>query len=216
MSTRRSSLRPFFVFDDSYLRRGFTLVEVLVTLTLTLILLTAVVKVFSGVGDGISKSRKTLETFDRLRLTEAVLREDLAGATASTMPPWRADENKGYFEYIENGLSYDPQAMNLDSTDPRYNTVDTTVGQRGDILMFTTRSRTRPFIGRCQANDQVSLNPYVQSRCRGSRLVPYEGERCIGDSCQLHPALTIRTSNTIYPPLLTRKNDYRKTPQSNT
>ena len=83
-------------------RNGFTLVEVLVAVTLTLILLTAVVKVFSGVGDGISKSRKTLETFDRLRLAESVLREDLGGITVSTMPPWKPDENKGYFEYIEN------------------------------------------------------------------------------------------------------------------
>ena len=48
-------------------RSGYTLVEILVATTLTLMLMTAVVTVFGGVGDGISKSRRALEQFDRLR-----------------------------------------------------------------------------------------------------------------------------------------------------
>ena len=169
---------------------SYTLVEVLVAVTLTLILLTAVVKVFSGVGDGISKSKKIIESFDRLRLTESLLRQDLGGITVTMIPPWKPDEAKGYFEYIENGyvpvvnppLNYgDPPAVILDPNDPRSkppylqlsasnannpptpNNGDTTVGQRGDILMFTTRSLTRPFIGRCNL-PPVPGNPANQNK----------------------------------------------------
>jgi prepilin-type N-terminal cleavage/methylation domain-containing protein len=149
--------------------RGYTLVEVLVALTLTLILLTAVVKVFSGVGDGISKSKKTLEEFDRLRLAESVLRQDLQGITVSMSPPWRPEEAKGYFEYIEGGPN-NPPAYILDPNDPRYNqgnTVDNTVGELSDVVMFTTRSITRPFTGRF---DNSIVNPSGVTTSNGQTM----------------------------------------------
>ncbi len=59
---------------------GYTLVEILVATTLTLILMTATVQVFSGVGNGITSSRRALEAFNRLRAAEANLRMDLQGS----------------------------------------------------------------------------------------------------------------------------------------
>ena len=134
-------------------RQGYTLVEILVATTLTLILMTAVVTVFAGVGDGISKSRRAMEQFDRLRTTGQQLRVDLQGATAMPFDgrPVRPEENRGYFEYIEASILPTPQAIN-DTT----GAVDLDVGcgasnagnARGDILMFTTRNAMRPFLGR--------------------------------------------------------------------
>ena len=156
-------LRPKFAFFPSTTstwrpggrRSGYTLVEILVALTLTLILMTAVVTVFGGVGDGIAKSRRAMEQFDRLRTTAQQLRLDLQGVTVTLDGrPARPEENRGYLECIEGGILSVPQPqLNITSGTPSaINDVtggtDSTVGECGDILMFTTRNATRPFQGR--------------------------------------------------------------------
>jgi hypothetical protein len=191
-------------------------VEILVATALTLILMTATVQVFSGVGNGITNSRRALEAFNRLRAAEANLRMDLQGLTATVNPPARSEEGKGYFEYVEGGdwrnqvtyaagsgsnaegqvvlpngiwqlptgtgqggtgqvvyssgtwvLSSTPLywSTDLPAYDSTNNVIDpplpqaqtsssaavntpSTVGQRGDILMVTTRNSARPFTGR--------------------------------------------------------------------
>ena len=141
-------------------RSGYTLVEILVALTLTLILMTAVVTVFAGVGEGIAKSRRALEQFDRLRTAAQQLRSDLRGVTVTLDGrPTRPEENRGYFEYIEGGILGTPSAVNDQLSG---NPADSTVGQRGDILMFTTRNATAPFQGR-YALSPDPLNPTLQS-----------------------------------------------------
>ena len=80
--------------------------------TLTLILMTAVVTVFGGVGDGISKSRRAMEQFDRLRTAAQQLRLDLQGVTVTLDGrPVRPEENRGYFELIEGGILGMPRAI---------------------------------------------------------------------------------------------------------
>ena len=146
-------------------RSGYTLVEILVAMTLTLILMTAVVTVFGGVGEGISKSRRAMEQFDRLRTAVQQLRLDLQGVTVTLDGrPARPEESRGYFELIEggmfsipqpNGTLGNPQAINPQgpqnsSPYPPTPSIDWTAGERGDILMFTTRNAARPFLGRYQ------------------------------------------------------------------
>ena len=123
---------------------GYTLVEILVAVTLTSILMTAVMRVFVGVGASISEARRALETFDRLRATASLLRMDLQGVTVTMSPPIKPESGEGYFEYVE-GHWIDPPAKDFSVTPPAD---DYTVGQRGDILMFTTRNGDRPFVGR--------------------------------------------------------------------
>ena len=80
-------------------------------MTLTLILMTAVVTVFGGVGDGIAKSRRALEQFDRLRTAAQQLRLDLQGVTVKLDGrPVRPEENQGYFELIEGGILTHPNS----------------------------------------------------------------------------------------------------------
>ena len=128
---------------------GYTLVEILVSTALSLVLLGAVVRMFGDVGQGITNSRAMLEAADRLRLTAARLQQDLAGITVTMNPPRKPENNEGYFEYIEGpqtipsppGVNY---AVNVDNG----GAADTSVGDTDDILMFTTRSTGRPFVGR--------------------------------------------------------------------
>jgi type II secretory pathway component PulJ len=132
----------------SRLYAGYTLVEILVATTLSLLLLGAVVRMFGDVGQGITDSRAMLESADRLRVAQTRLQQDLAGVTVTMSPPRKPENNEGYFEYIEGPVgptpAAQPQAWNTDT-----GSVDTTVGDFDDILMFTTRSTGRPFVGRC-------------------------------------------------------------------
>jgi prepilin-type N-terminal cleavage/methylation domain-containing protein len=123
-------------------RRGFTLVEILMATVLSLILLAAVVRVFGAVGQSINNSRAALESADRLRSAASILRMDLEGVTVKMYPPRRPEEAGGYFEYVEGTHPDQP----IDSSSG--NVPDTTVTQRDDRLLFTSRNATRPFVGR--------------------------------------------------------------------
>ena len=69
---------------------------------------------------------------------------DLAGVTVTMNPPRDPANNEGYFEYIEGSAS---TASNRHQQ-PNGGAVDQTVGDIDDILMFTTRSSGRPFVGK--------------------------------------------------------------------
>lgn len=134
-------------------RAGFTLIELLVATTLTLILMGAVVSLFGNLANSIAESRSTLEMTDRLRTVSTMLQRDLAGATATMLPPQRPDAARGYFEIIEGPIGTGPTMVSPAAiaikTDAAGNVVpDTTVGDFDDILMFTSRSAERPFVGR--------------------------------------------------------------------
>jgi type II secretory pathway pseudopilin PulG len=146
-----------------YRAHGFTLIEVLVATTLTLMLVGAVVNVFSLVANSVSDARATVEMGDRLRATTLQLQRDLAGITVPMLPPRRPEDNEGYFEYVENSIlapsgsgaqtTFRPDSNYPYPASPRaVNTLsgsdDLTVGDTDDILMFTTRGRGRPFAGR--------------------------------------------------------------------
>lgn len=117
--------------------RGFTLVEMLVALAITLIMMGAVVTLFGVISESVSGSRSAIELSDRLRAARNQLQLDLAGATATMKPPLRPENDEGYFEIIEGWISDN-------------NTLVTLFGDVDDVLMFTTRSRGAPFRGRFQ------------------------------------------------------------------
>jgi type II secretory pathway pseudopilin PulG len=149
---------------------GYTLVEILVATAITLLLMGAVVQMFGSLGQSITDSRSFLEASERLNSAAARLQMDLKGVTVKMLPPRNPDDGEGYFEYIEgpmmqkyntqNRADYDwitnplniyPKPVNSENTQPVTATtdpsVDTTVGDFDDILMFTTRSTGRPFVG---------------------------------------------------------------------
>jgi prepilin-type N-terminal cleavage/methylation domain-containing protein len=136
-------------------RRGFTLVEMLVAVAITLIMMTTVVTVFGLVMDSISNSRATIEMTDRLRGARNRLALDLQGATAPMTPPISPDISSGYFEYIEGpiGAIFPAAAFATRSDEAAGSSgtlgADYTVGDNDDVLMLTVRSTANePFTGR--------------------------------------------------------------------
>jgi prepilin-type N-terminal cleavage/methylation domain-containing protein len=143
------------------IRRGMTLVEMMVALTATLLLMAAVAQVFSAFGTAVSDSRSVMELDSRMRAAAWRLRSDLEGATAPMLPPLRPDQDAGYFEIVEGPnsdtlIAFDPAtattiAGGFDKTGaaPGPATSDDRIlGDTDDVLLFTTRDRARPFLGR--------------------------------------------------------------------
>jgi hypothetical protein len=120
-------------------RRAITLVEMLVALAVTLIMMWAVVRIFALAGTGVSASRAAIDLAERLRSVRNRLQTDLAGATASMLPPLRPEADQGYFELVEG------PAKDYNFAQPtRANSI---MGDYDDILALTTRSRGEPFVG---------------------------------------------------------------------
>ncbi len=149
-------------FSSFNRRPGYSLVELLTSVVLTMMLMAAVVQIFGVVGNSVGESRALLGLHDRLRTVANRLREDIQGSTCTMTPPASPENNEGYFEIIEgpmgpvlplenpdttvNGLNPNWPAVNTD--DPDNPVQDTSVIDVDDILMFTTRSKTEPFLGR--------------------------------------------------------------------
>jgi len=153
---RRPVTSPKLPVVSTRVRPGFTLIEILVATTLTLLLMGAVVTIFGRIGNSVNESRSTLEMADHLRSTAAVLQKDLAGATVTMLPPRRLDD--GYLEIIEGPVGVltrpDQIAVNNDTST---STPDGTVIDFDDILMLTTRTTGRPFVGRCQFTSDLTV-----------------------------------------------------------
>jgi len=142
-------------------RRGFTLLEVLIALSITLILMTVVVQVFQTMSDGIFHSRANMEMSDQIRNAKHRLIQDLRGTTALTIPPAEHTWGVGYFEYFEGDnvavsaggdMGFRPTGtVGTLGTSP---IVFTAYGDRDDFLMFTTASFDDPFVGRVLVNGQ--------------------------------------------------------------
>src|SRR6478736_2752953 len=90
-------------------RRGFTLVEMLVAMVLTLLLVTAIAEFYAIVGDSVKDGRAMIEMGGQLRAAVQRLKADLDLITV-TVAPW-SDEGSasGYFEYFE-GIANDYNA----------------------------------------------------------------------------------------------------------
>jgi prepilin-type N-terminal cleavage/methylation domain-containing protein len=171
--------RPIPVRSRSAVNPGFTLVEILVALALSLLILGAVITMFGKVTESISDSRSLLEMADRLRLAEERLQLDLAGVTVTMNPPRDPANNEGYFEYIEGPIGLPmsgitsimaPPSSAARNTDLAGSPDDSTVGDFDDILMFTTRSTGRPFVGKFNSGTIQSYVAEVAWFIRGRTL----------------------------------------------
>jgi prepilin-type N-terminal cleavage/methylation domain-containing protein len=130
-------------------RHAFTLIEMLVSLAITLIMMGAVVTLFGTVTDSVSSSRALLEASDRLRACRNRLQADLQCATASMKPPLRPENGEGYLEIIE-GPNIDGvnQFNQVRASTPAPQPANTLFGDTDDALLLTVRSRGEPFVGK--------------------------------------------------------------------
>jgi hypothetical protein len=136
--------------------RGITLIEMMVSITLTLIIMGTVMTIFGMITGAVADNRAVMETVDRLKSVTARLQADLQGRTCSTLPWNRIESASGYFLYAEGNatdgqpiadrswlqLPKDDLTMSLAAEENRV------LGDLDDVLMMTCRSRGSPFVGR--------------------------------------------------------------------
>ncbi|WP_425398346.1 PulJ/GspJ family protein [Aeoliella sp.] len=152
---------------------GFTLIEMLVAISITLVMMATVVGVFATVSSSVSKRRAAVEVGNQLRHVRNVLQRDLEGMTCPGIPWQRPESDVGYFEIVE-GLHADffPSALTDDAADlplafeidhvastvpssnleftranPDWVTDGGGLGDHDDILAFTSRNEQDPFTG---------------------------------------------------------------------
>ena len=147
-------------------RPGFTLVEVLIATTVTLLLMGLVVQIFAIVGNTASDTRSTIQMIDRLRAARQTLQADLEGITcAGVTPPLDPKLGLGFLEIIEGpiGSRFFPSAAPMliaegsvfsatnnfsVNVTPGVPPGDPTLGDLDDVLMFTTTTQGDPFVGK--------------------------------------------------------------------
>lgn len=134
-------------------RTGFTLVEMMVAVGLTVLMMTMVVTIFGLVMDGIRDSRGAIEVTDRLRAAKTRLQLDLMELTAPLTPPLDPAMGLGYFEYIEGPIGPVVSPADVANSDNPNAPQDSTVGDIDDMLMFTVNSNDEPFVGRAPVKD---------------------------------------------------------------
>jgi len=136
-------------------RRGVTLIELMVALSITLIMMGAVVTLFGNMTTSVTDSRAVIEISERLRAARNRLQLDLTGHTATTMPPRNPEAGEGYLEIIE-GLAVDhcsplnAAAASLTLIAPvQYKDTlpNSIMGDCDDVLALTVRTRGEPFVG---------------------------------------------------------------------
>ena len=132
--------------SPAHIRRGMTLVEMLVATTCTLILMGAIAQVFGAFGTAVSDSRSMIELDAQLRSVAWRLRNDLSGATARTLPPLEVEAGEGYFEVIEG-----PRSDTQDAGGTAIPAINL-VADIDDVLLFTTRNTETPYLGRYVSN----------------------------------------------------------------
>src|SRR6476469_8405825 len=96
---------------------GFTLIEMLVAMAITLVMMGAVVTLFANISNSVRNRRATTEMSGQLRRVRNALQQDLQGATCPGVTWQRSESNHGYVEIIE-GPYREGNATNLIDADP--------------------------------------------------------------------------------------------------
>jgi prepilin-type N-terminal cleavage/methylation domain-containing protein len=144
---------------------GFTLVEMLVTMAVSLILISALAQAYAVFGTILAEGRAVIELSGSLRSTAHQLQQDLDQVTVPVRPWSEEGGAEGYFEYID-GVATDKS--------PRVPTeVDSTgeisrFGDTDDVLAFTTQNPRYPFVGVVNGNRIQSPNAEIVWWCQES------------------------------------------------
>ena len=110
-------------------------------MVVTMLLVVALAEVFAYFSRTISLNRATIEMAGQLRGVTQRLQADLDGITVPVRPWPQTGSGLGYFEYFE-GPDRD---YNATRTDLSFGDVD-------DIIMFTSRSKGEPYLGRISSS----------------------------------------------------------------
>ena len=135
-------------------RYGLSLIEVLVALTMTLIVLVAMMQAFKFASNEMAKGRASVELTNQLRTVEDLLRSDLRSLTVDAKPHYNLSAApKGYFEIVDGpavDVNYIPDLFGVAATTANVNRsiLNLAMGDYDDIVAGTIRSSSVPFRGR--------------------------------------------------------------------
>lgn len=140
-------------------RRGFTLIEMMIAMIITLMMVFAMVEVFRRIGDATTDGRAIIEMLGQIRSARHRLESDLQACTVPLQPWTDSNSHPGYFELIE-GIGSDTaptqfiygtsglQNFVISPTDTLAVSSQSIFGDVDDVLMFTARNDLTPFRGR--------------------------------------------------------------------
>ncbi len=112
-------------------KRGLTLIEIMIALTMTLIVLGAMMSAFRYASEKMQMGRGVMEMANRLRSAEELLRNDLANLTLDPRPYTESMSPSGFLEIVE-GAGND--AANANTLAANY------LGDIDDSIGMTVRS----------------------------------------------------------------------------
>lgn len=133
------------ILNSQKIRRssGFTLVELMVAMTITLLLMAGLAKSFGVIGQSIQSGRSQVTLSGKIRNLSFSLRDNLRNRTVNARPPISSAAGNGYFMFYEGPLTEHtfglfgacPERVAVDGTtvfpfDPRDTTNSTNVDSR--------------------------------------------------------------------------------------
>ncbi len=157
-------------------KSGVTLVEMLISVTLTLLIVFAVVQIFQYLGETVAIGRATIEMSGQLRTVSNRLQSDIDSLTCPAQTWIDPAMGAGYFRYQEgpapgndyptgnnpptNRTRTDLEGMVVtDPSDPRQyelREIALPIGDQDDVLAMTIRSRGEPFRSDAGLTSQVA------------------------------------------------------------
>ncbi len=145
-------MKCFFGANSPARRRGLSIVELMIAITISLIVLVVMMQAFRRASGEIKKGRAMIEMASEMRAVGETFRRDLAGVTVSPRLWNLNSECNGYFEVIEG--------PNSDATYVA-NPAMSFFGDTDDIIAMTIRSGEKPFRGRYV--DPLGVTQIVES-----------------------------------------------------
>ena len=133
------------------IRSGYTLIEILLAVTLGLVLMLGVVQMFAMVSNFVTNSQGLMELDQRIRSTQIMLQNDLTRYTAKMTVPADPNSGFGYFRIEEENQEADNEELDTRLSN-FYSNLNGIGGDNNDVLTFTIHDLDSPFIGRSQIN----------------------------------------------------------------
>ncbi len=120
----------------------------LVSVTLTLLLVLAVVQIFQALGDSVSLGRATIEMSGELRSVASAIQSNLDATTCPLAPPINDGQGLGFL-YYEEGPANDATLLSDSDANGEWDDPSLThYGDVDDILSMTIKSGSSPFKGK--------------------------------------------------------------------
>ena len=135
-----------------HFRRGLSLIEIMIALTMTLIVLGAMMTAFQYASEQMQSGRAMMELANRTRVAESLLRSDFENMTVEPRPYAQTTSPNGFFEYIEGQFTDSFQGVLTSFKGPLTDSAatgnDSYLGDVDDVIGMTVRNSARPFRGR--------------------------------------------------------------------